>query len=43
MMVYGTSVDTARATGALTTEEAWTLAEEVARILTEAWGGVGIG
>jgi hypothetical protein len=38
MMVYGTGADTARATGSLTTEEARELAEEVVRILTEAWG-----
>ena len=40
MMVYGTGADTAHATGSLTTEEARALAEEVVRILTEAWGSV---
>ena len=39
MMVYGTGVDHARATGSLTLEEARVLADEVARILTAAWGG----
>ena len=39
MMVYGTGVDHARATGSLTMEEARVLADEVARILTAAWGG----
>jgi hypothetical protein len=43
MMVYGAGADTAHASGTLTMEEAKVLAEEVARILTEAWGGVGIG
>jgi hypothetical protein len=38
MMIYGTGVDTAHATGSLTTEEARALAEEVVRILTETWG-----
>jgi hypothetical protein len=38
MMVYGTGADTAHASGSLTTEEARALAEEVAGILTGAWG-----
>ena len=41
MMVYGTGADTAHAIDSLTTEEARVLAEEVARILTAAWGGGG--
>ena len=38
MMVYGTGADIALASGSLTTEEARALAEEVAGILTGAWG-----
>ena len=37
LMVYGTTADTAAATGALTTDEAKALADEVVRILTQAW------
>ena len=40
MMVYGTGADIALASGSLTTEEARALAEEVVRILTDAWGRV---
>ena len=38
MMIYGTGADTAAAAGALTTEEARALAEELVHILTKVWG-----
>lgn len=38
LMVYGADAGIAHASGALSTEEARRLAEEIADILTEAWG-----
>jgi hypothetical protein len=37
IMVYGTGADTAHATGTLTTDEARAFADELVRILTDAW------
>jgi hypothetical protein len=39
LMVYGADAGIAHASGSLTTEEARGLADEIAHILTEAWGG----
>jgi hypothetical protein len=43
LMVYGADSGIAHASGSLSTEEAGQLAEEVADILTEAWGGTAVG